>query len=135
MTADTLSSMLNAELEAGELLAEALDCQRRALIERDLDRISRITGVLEGQMEHFTALVERRIKAVEAAGGALNEDCAELLERIRRTERRVLRLAELNQELIADRLAYVGAMLSTIGMTGPAGYGADTASATVSRSA
>ncbi|MFP4248900.1 MAG: flagellar export chaperone FlgN [Armatimonadota bacterium] len=135
MTADTLSSMLNAELEAGELLAETLDCQRRALIERDLDRISRITGVLDGQMEHFTALVERRIKAVEDAGGALNEDCAELLERIRRTERRVLRLAELNQELIADRLAYVGAMLSTIGMTGPAGYGADTASATVSRSA
>ncbi|MFO8080801.1 MAG: flagellar export chaperone FlgN [Armatimonadota bacterium] len=135
MAADALSSMLNAELETGELLAETLDCQRRALIERDLDRISRITGVLEGQIEHFTALVEGRIKAVEDAGGAPNEDCAELLERVRQTERRVLRLAELNQELIADRLAYVGAMLSTIGMTGPAGYGADTASATVSRSA
>lgn len=135
MTADAVSSILEAELETGTLLVETLDRQRRALIERDLERITELTGILEGQMEHFSMLVDARTEAIDADAPELSEECAQLLRRIRNVETRVLHLAELNQDLIADRLAYVGAMLSTIGLTGAAGYGADTQATAMSRSA
>ncbi|MFW5866646.1 MAG: flagellar export chaperone FlgN [Armatimonadota bacterium] len=124
MTIADLSSILQSELSAGELLVETLDQQRRALIERDLDRITELTGILEGQMERFSALVDARAEALSGADDLISAEGARVLQRIRQTEGRVLRLATLNQDLIADRLAYVGAMLSTIGITNAAGYGA-----------
>ncbi len=127
MTADAVLSILEAELETGELLTETLNRQRQALIERDLDRISEITGLLDGQMEHFSDLVDARKHALGQQETPPGGETAELLRRIRRTEGRVLRLAELNQDLIADRLAYVGAMLSTLGLTEAAGYGSQAA--------
>lgn len=123
MTADALSSILEAELETGELLAETLDRQRRALLERDLDRIMELTGSLEAQVEHFRLLVAARTEALSRIDGEVSAACAALLQRIRPVESRVLRLSELNQDLIADRLACVNSMLSTIGLTGAAGYG------------
>lgn len=134
MTADELTCILEAELETGELLADTLDRQRRALVQRDLDRVNEITEVLEGQMEQFGSLVEARTRAMRE-DAAITDRRSDLLERIRRTEGRVLRLAELNQDLIADRLAWVGAMLSTVGLTGEAGYGPEAQGRTLSRSA
>jgi len=121
--------MLEEELQAGKLLAETLDRQREALIARDLDRITELTAALEGQMERFRALVKTRVSALDSGGADLSDEDADVLQRIHRVEGRVLRLAELNQDLIADRLAYVGAMLSTMGMTDAAGYGAAASSA------
>ena len=135
MTAEAVSSILEAELETGELLAQTLDRQRRALIRRDLDRITEITGILERQMRHFATLVQERTEALEHAHGPISGERAEILRRIERTEKRVLQLAELNQDLIADRLAWVGAVLSTIGLTGAAGYGVEAQTTALSRSA
>lgn len=123
MTTDALSSILEAELQTGQALAETLDRQRQALVARDLERIIELTGTLEGQMEHFRTLVVVRMESLSHFDGELSEACASLLQRTRQMEGRVLRLSELNQDLIADRLAYVNAMLSTIGLTGAAGYG------------
>jgi hypothetical protein len=135
MTAADITSVLDEELEIGELLAETLECQRRALLKRDLERISELTGVLEGQMEHFSTVVEARVEAMTGEDVQLGEHCGELLQRVRHIEARILRLAEINQDLIADRLAYVGAMLSTVGLTGAAGYGAQAPASALSRSA
>ena len=124
MTADALTSILEAELQTGTLLMSTLDRQREALIARDLDCINELTVALEEQMAHFGTLVEARTKAM-ASDQSVTDDRAELMRRIRHTEARVLRLAILNQDLIADRLAYVGAMLSTLGLTSAAGYAPD----------
>lgn len=125
MTAHTATSILEAELEASELLAETLNRQRHALIQRDPEGINEITGILEEQMAHLTDVVRTRTDLLGRKETRLTAEQAELVRRIRRSEARVLRLAELNEELIADRLAYVGAMLSLIGPGNPAGYGAD----------
>lgn len=135
MTAEALTSILVAELETGTLLAETLDRQRRALLERDLAGVSEATEILEGQIEHLRLLVAARVKTLEDSDGRLSDECAELLRRIRQTEARIARLVGLNQDLIADRLAWTSAMLSTIGITGAAGYGPDAHSAALSRSA
>ncbi len=124
MTADALTSILEAELETGTLLMSTLDRQREALIARDLDCIDELTAALEGQMAHFGTLVEARMAAM-AHDEDITDRGAELMRRIRHMEARVLRLARLNQDLIADRLAYVGAMLSTLGLTSAAGYAPD----------
>jgi hypothetical protein len=134
MTDEPVGSILEAELETGALLEQTLERQRKALVARDLDRITELTGILEEQMEHFNLLVQARTEAL-AEEMPLSDRDAELLRRIRQTEARVLRLSELNQDLIADRLAWVSAMLSTIGLTGAAGYGVDAGAGQISRSA
>jgi len=121
MTADALTSILEAELKTGTLLMGTLDRQREALIARDLVAIDELTAALEGQMAHFGTLVEARTQAMQADEGVTDRR-AELMRRIRHTEARVLRLARLNQDLIADRLAYVGAMLSALGLKSAPGY-------------
>jgi len=134
MTDDPVGCILEAELETGALLERTLERQRKALVARDLDRITELTGTLEGQMEHFNLLVQARTEVLDE-DTPLSDRSADLLRHIRQTEARVLRLSELNQDLIADRLAWVGAMLSTIGLTGAAGYGADATAGHMSRSA
>jgi len=134
MVDDAVNAILEAELETGTLLLDTLERQRQALIARDLDRITELTGILEGQMEHFNILVEIRTETIDA-DTPLDDRAAGLLRSIRHTEARVLRLAQLNQDLIADRLAWVGAMLSTIGLTGTAGYGVETRAGALSKSA
>lgn len=134
MTADAVGPILEAELETGALLEQTLERQRTALVARDLDRITELTGVLEGQLEHFNLLVQARTEVFDE-DTPLSDRSADLLRRIRQTEARVLHLCSLNQELIADRLAWVGAMLSTIGLTGAAGYGAAPRTGAMSRSA
>lgn len=129
MAAADSSQMLKAELHTGELLAETLHQQREALVARDLDRITELTVALEGQMERFRAVVDARVAALEGGSEMLSDADAHLLQRVRHTEGRVLRLAELNQDLIADRLACVGAMLSTMGITDATGYGGRASSA------
>lgn len=126
MSADALTSILEAELQTGTLLMGTLDRQREALIARDLECINELTVTLEEQMAHFATLVETRAKAM-ASDRSVTDGRAELIRRIRHTEARVLRLARLNQDLIADRLAYVGAMLSTLGLTSAPGYAPDEA--------
>lgn len=134
MTADAVTSVLEAELASGELLEVTLERQREALLRRDLDRINELTDTLEGQMEHFGTLVETRSYALDGRA-PVDERSADLLRRVRRTEKRVLRLAEINQDLIADRLACVGALLSTLGLSDPGGYGVEPHPQTMSRSA
>lgn len=134
MTDDAVASILEAELETGALLLDTLDRQRRALIARDLDLINDLTGALEEQVAQFMALAEARASAVGDAVEMTGRR-AELLRLVRRTEGRMLRLARLNQDLIADRLACVGAMLSTLGLAGAAGYGPGGRDSALSRSA
>src|SRR5690554_1608282 len=135
MTADALTSILEAQVQTGALLVETLDRQRAALVERDLERLLEITETLEEQVRDFGALVEARTEALADAPAQPADEHAGLLRRIRRTEARVMRLTRLNQELLADRLAYVGAMLSTVGLAGATGYGAEPRMGALSRSA
>lgn len=122
MTADVLDSILEAELDTSRLLLDTLDRQREALIARDVEQIDELTDLLENQMTHFNTLVETRMRAMRA-DDRVTDRRAELMRRIRHTEARMLRLARLNHDLIADRLSYVGAMLATLGLRGADGYG------------
>lgn len=136
MTIDSIRPLLEEELELGCALAQTLDRQRRALIDRDLDRLTELTGILEGQFKRFNELLTAR--ADRPSPDRPGDDDPRLMRQIARIERRVMDLAQLNQELIADRLAYVGAMLGVImpGETRP-GYGPDGSRhpAAISRSA
>ena len=115
--------LLEAELELGAGLVEALERQRSALLQRDLDQIDELTELLEKQLHLFVGLLERRSGELEGSVAATGPD-RELLDRVRRTEVRVMELAEFNENLIADRLAWSSAMLVALGVadTGP-GYG------------
>ncbi|MEA3402911.1 MAG: flagellar export chaperone FlgN [Armatimonadota bacterium] len=113
MTADPIVSVLKAELDTARALVETLEQQRRALIARDLERLNELTEILEGQFEHFNVLLQTRAQAMREAPD-LTDRHGELMRRIARVEVRVMDLAALNQDLVADRLAYVGAMLAVI---------------------
>lgn len=121
MTSDVLSALLEAELDAGTLLLNALDRQREALVARDLEAMDDLTAALEDRMAQFSALVQTRIESL-ASRPDLTDHHRALVQRARHTEARLLRLAQLNHDLIADRLACVGAMLATLGLTTEAGY-------------
>ncbi len=125
MAADAMTELIEAELELGEALIETLERQRTALFARDTERMSELTEVLEGQLGQFAELLERRFDGGEDDTRPTFRQ-HELIERVRRTEARVTQLADFNQELIADRLAWSNAMLSAIGIgESGAGYGRD----------
>jgi hypothetical protein len=125
MAADDLTELLQAELALGEALIETLKRQRAALFDRDTERMNELTEVLEGQLGQFAELLERRFDGGEDASRPTFRQ-HELIERVRRTEARVTQLADFNQELIADRLAWSNAMLSAMGLgESGAGYGRD----------
>ncbi|MGC9320595.1 MAG: flagellar export chaperone FlgN [Armatimonadota bacterium] len=136
MTADPIVSVLEAELETARALVETLEQQRRALIARDLERLSELTEILEGQFEHFNTVLQTRTQAMQEAP-ELTDRHADLVRRISRAEVRVVNLATLNQDLVADRLAYVGAMLGALLPECGDGYqpGAARPALSVSRSA
>jgi hypothetical protein len=124
MTDDPLVAILQAELEAGTRLMDALDRQREALVERDLCAIEETSRDLEPLMAQFGIFVEARKRAL--AGDGKRPPQRDLMQRVRHTEARIIRLAQLNQDLLADRLAYVGAMLSSLGLAGQVGYAPET---------
>lgn len=137
MTDDPVVAVLRAELETGEELARSLERQREALVTRNIDRLGELTEIIEGQFAHFNTLMQTRERILGDAP-ALTDATAALLRQIARTEARIKELAELNQSLIADRLAYVGAMLSAIRPERGAAYSAGgqmRAQAALSRSA
>ncbi len=134
MTRDGRTAILEAELQTAELLTETLDNQREALVERDVDRLNEVTAALEDQIAHFGTLVEARKTELEG-GPSPREAEAELLRQIRGAERRLLHLAEINQDLIADRLACVSGLLSTLGLTDTGVYGPQRQHQRVRRSA
>ena len=134
MTDDPMKSVLEAELDSAGRLLESLEQQRQALLARDLDLVDELTASIEQQFEHFGLLIETRVTALRA-DGAHHVRHGALLRRLRSTETRLLRLAQLNHELIADRLAHVGAMLSVVGMSIEPGYASHAPGASMSRSA
>ncbi len=104
---------LSAELKAAERLTQSLEGQRDALIAQDADRLDEVTASLQDQFEQFRYLVQRR----EAAFGDMSPPTGEeldLLSRLRAADYRAKTLAELNQEILADRLAYLRAMLALL---------------------
>lgn len=113
MTADAIVSILEAELDSGAALLETLECQRVALIERDLKRLDEITGTLQDQFAHFNLVLQSRAQALDGVA-PLDDRTAGLLRRARLLEARVAGLAQLNNELLADRLARVNAVLSAL---------------------
>ncbi len=124
MTDDPLVAILEAELEAGTGLMEALDRQREALVERDLCAIEETSRALEPLMAQFGIFVDARKRVLDGDGQRPPQ--RDLMQRVRHTEAGILRLAQLNQDLLADRLAYVGAMLSRLGLAGQVGYAPET---------
>ncbi len=125
MTNEATVALLESELELGEALIETLESQRSALLERDLDQMEQFTDLLEEQLELFLGLLEKRSHMPEEEIAATGPTRA-LLDRLRRTEVRVIELAEFNEKLIADRLAWSNAMLAALGMAGTEkGYGPD----------
>lgn len=115
MAEESPVAQLEAELELGEAVAETLERQRSALLERDLNQMNELTDVLENQLRQFAGLLEGS-PAREASIPATGPQRA-LLERVRRTRVRVMELADFNEKLIADRLAWSNAMLTALGMT------------------
>ncbi len=126
MTDDPLVAILEAELAAGTRLMEALDRQREALIARDLCAIEEISSDLEPLMAQFGIFLEARKRALDE-----DRQCRllppDLMQRVRQAEGRILRLAQLNQDLLADRLAYIGAMLAKLGLVSQVGYAPEAA--------
>jgi hypothetical protein len=110
------AGLLEAELELGEALVQTLEEQRDALLASDLVRINRLTEVLEEQLKLFVELIERRCAPSETESDFTGRDL-ELLHRAKRTEVRVMELADFNEKLIGDRLAWSTAMLSALGMS------------------
>lgn len=117
------TGLLEAELELGEALAHTLEEQRDALLASDLVRINTLTELLEEQLKLFVGLIERRCRLAETETEFSGRD-RELLHRTRRTEVRVMELADFNEKLIGDRIAWSTAMLSALGMSeAGSGYG------------
>lgn len=104
---------LSAELEAAEQLARSLEGQRDALIAQDADRLDDTTASLQDQFEQFRYLVQRREAAFGDETSPTGEEL-DLLRQLRAADYRVKSLAELNQEILADRLAYLRAMLALL---------------------
>jgi len=121
MTADAVVAILEAELAAGAALAETLEGQRVALIERDLKGLDELTERLQQQSAHFHLVLQSREQAL-AAAGPLGDRAAALLRGAKRVEARVIGLAQLNNELLADRLARVNAVLAALLPEAAAGY-------------
>jgi len=121
MTADAIVSILEAELAAGAALAETLERQRVALIARDLEGIDELTERLQEQFAHFHAVLRSREQALPAVGSP-GDRVAALLREARDLEARVVGLARLNNELLADRLARVNTVLSALLPETAAGY-------------
>jgi hypothetical protein len=121
MTADAVVSILEAELESGGVLVATLEHQRVALIERDLTRLDELTGQLQGQFAHFSLLLRTRVRSMETTG-ALSDRGAALLREAQRLEARVAGLAQLNNELLADRLACVNTVLAALLPEATGGY-------------
>jgi len=113
MTAEALVSLLEAELDASRALAETLEAQRRALLEPEPAVLSALTDRLAGQFGHLSALLQMRWDAAEPAP-ALDAQEAALLREARLVQARIAGLAQFNQELLADRLAYVGVILGAL---------------------
>ncbi len=113
MTTDPIVSVLEAELETGRALADTLERQRMALIERDVDMINELSGIIEGQFEHFNLLLQTRARAM-ADDDAITDRRAALVREVAHVEARMMDLARLNQTLLADRLAYVTAVLGAL---------------------
>ncbi|MGD9498188.1 MAG: hypothetical protein AB7Y46_17940 [Armatimonadota bacterium] len=113
MSAGPIVSPLEAALQTGQALVEDLERQRMALIERDLDRVNELTHTLEGRFRRFALLLHTRAGLLTAEG-TLTEGQAALLREVGHVEARVVGLARLNQELLADRLAGVSAMLGLL---------------------
>jgi len=121
MTADAIVSILEAELDAGAALAETLERQRVALIERDLKGLDELTERLQEQFAHFHLVLQTREQAL-AGAGPLGDRAAALLREARGLEARVIGLARLNNDLLADRLARVNAVLTALLPDTAAGY-------------
>lgn len=113
MNADALTSLLEAELDASRALAETLEAQRRALLEPEPAVLSALTDRLAGQFEHLSTLLQARWAAFDPPP-ALDAREAALLREARLMQARVAGLAQLNQELLADRIAYVGVVLGAL---------------------
>ncbi len=122
MTADALLSILEAELDTGAALVDTLERQRVALVERDLDRITELTDILAGQFGHLNTLLQMRESAMRDEPDT-DDARAAMMRRVRRVEACVINQAAVNQTLLADRLAYVAAMLGALLPDRPA-YGA-----------
>ena len=103
---------LSAELLAAGQLARSLENQRDALVAQDAERLDEMTASLQEQFEQFRYLVQRREAAFNGAPPTGEE--SDLLRQLRAVEYRVQALAQLNQEILADRLAYLRAMLALL---------------------
>ncbi len=123
MTTDPIVSVLEAELETGRALADTLERQRVALIERDVDQVNELSGILEGQFEHLNLLLQTRARAM-ADDGAITDRRAALVREVAHVEARMMDLAQLNQTLLADRLAYVTVVLGALAPDDAGAYSA-----------
>lgn len=124
MTAQTLVSLLEAELTASRAVAETLDVQRRALLAPEPSVLEEISDRLADEFEHLSALLQMRQAACDSEPEP-NTRAAALLREVRLTQARIAGLAGLNQELLADRLAYVSAILGALTPgAAPCAYGA-----------
>ena len=113
---------LSVELEAVQKLAESLESQRDALIERDIGHIEDLSVRLEDGFAQVGDLAVEREAAFRDAPLPSSEELA-LLRQLRAAEHQVMSLADLNQQIIADRLAYLRVMLDQMHPDGQsAGY-------------
>jgi hypothetical protein len=113
MSQATRLKALSAELEAARELAELLERQRDALIAQDTERLDEVTAGLQERADQFRYLVQTREQAFREAGELGSEDIAFLRE-LHSVEAQLQSLAQLNQQIIADRLAYVRVLLSRL---------------------
>jgi len=104
---------LTVELQAAHQLAQSLESQREALIAKDTDRLAEITASLRDQFALFRSAVAEREANFGAAPTPSGKELA-LLAQLRAADYRVKALAELNHEILADRLAYLRLMLEQI---------------------
>jgi hypothetical protein len=113
MSQATRLKALAAELEAARELAGLLESQRDALIAQDTERLDEVTAALQEHTGQFRYLVQTREQAFREAPELDTEDIAFLRE-LHSVEAQLQSLAQLNQQIIADRLAYVRVLLSRI---------------------
>ena len=109
----TTLKALAAELEAARALTELLQRQRDALIAQDTERLDEVTARLQEQFGQFRYMVQTREAALGEAPD-LGPDEVALLRELRTAESELQILAEVNQQILADRLAYVRALLGQI---------------------
>lgn len=115
MSDDTVVSILEAELEMGRELAHTLECQRQAIIDRDIARLDELTGILEGQFGRFNELLTARVGAKDTSP-RIDDRRAELERQAMHVEARVVSLARLNHELLADRLAGFAPLVAALAL-------------------